>query len=123
MIDMLWPRHRPCGIGALSPGQAFFNVLRQASHAHAERAVRLLLRSHMPAVYSRNFTNHRAGFGWNFGSMDYNDDWRVCRKMTHQEFHATPFKKYRPVLTKHAHDFVRRLAGERGARLPAHLKQ
>ena len=55
--------------------------------------------------------------------MDYNDDWRVCRKMTHQEFHATTFKKYRPVLIKHAYNLVRRLAGGQGARLHAHLKQ
>ncbi|RPD77315.1 cytochrome P450 [Lentinus tigrinus ALCF2SS1-7] len=66
--------------------------------------------------------NELAGFGWNFGSMDYGEDWRVCRKMTHQEFHATPFKKYRPVLAKHAYDLVRRLASDCGARVPAHLK-
>ena len=55
--------------------------------------------------------------------MDYNDDWRVCRKMTHQEFHAASFRKYRPILAKNAYYFVRRLAADGGARVPVHLKQ
>ena len=55
--------------------------------------------------------------------MDYNDDWRACRKMTHREFREDAFKKYRPVLAKHALDLVRRVATERGARIPVHLKQ
>ncbi|RDX49720.1 cytochrome P450 [Lentinus brumalis] len=66
--------------------------------------------------------NELAGFGWNFGSMDYGEDWRMCRKMTHQEFHATPFKKYRPILAKEAYNLVRRLVNDRGFRVPVHLK-
>ncbi|KAI1785253.1 cytochrome P450 [Ganoderma leucocontextum] len=69
------------------------------------------------AIYSG-----RAGFGWGFGSMDYGEDWRVCRKMTHHEFHATAFKKYRPILAQHAHEFVCQLTKESVARVPVHLK-
>ncbi|KAI0713031.1 cytochrome P450 [Cerioporus squamosus] len=29
-------------------------------------------------------------------------DWRMCRKMTHEEFHAVSVKKYRPILVKQA---------------------
>ncbi|PIL25709.1 cytochrome P450 [Ganoderma sinense ZZ0214-1] len=42
--------------------------------------------------------------------------------MTHHEFHATPVKKYRPILTRHAHDFVSHLTKETIARVPVHLK-
>ncbi|KAI0772489.1 cytochrome P450 [Trametes elegans] len=58
--------------------------------------------------------NELAGFGWNFGSMEYGEDWRECRKMTHHEFHAKSFEKYRPVLLKNTHDFLRRIASQRG---------
>ncbi|KAI8996287.1 cytochrome P450 [Trametes punicea] len=66
--------------------------------------------------------NELAGFGWNYGSMAYGDDWRECRKMTHRELHAGPVKQYRPVLLENAHDFLRRLASGRGTLLPVHLK-
>ncbi|KAI0673216.1 cytochrome P450 [Trametes maxima] len=65
--------------------------------------------------------NELAGFGWNFGSMEYGEDWRQCRKMTHLDFHAGAFKKYRPILLKNARDFLRRLASGRGT-VPNHLK-
>ncbi|KAI0369518.1 cytochrome P450 [Pilatotrama ljubarskyi] len=65
--------------------------------------------------------NELAGFGWNFGSMTYGAEWRECRKMTHTEFHAGPFKKYRPILLKNTHDLLRRLASGRGT-VPMHLK-
>ena len=55
--------------------------------------------------------------------MDYGDDWRTCRKMTYHEFHTTPVKKYRPVLTRHAHHLVSQLTKESVARVPVHLKQ
>ncbi|KAI1785432.1 cytochrome P450 [Ganoderma leucocontextum] len=78
------------------------------------------------AIYSGRprmiMLNELAGFGWGFGSMDYGEDWRVCRKMTHHEFHATASKKYRPILAQHAHEFVRRLTKESVARVPVHLK-
>ncbi|KAH9945402.1 cytochrome P450, partial [Epithele typhae] len=66
--------------------------------------------------------NELSGFGWTFGSIDANEDWRVCRKMAHTDFHATPVKKYRHVLTKHAHNLVHRLDAERGKRLQMHLR-
>ncbi|KAI0793833.1 cytochrome P450 [Fomes fomentarius] len=66
--------------------------------------------------------NELAGFGWNFASMDYGEDWRVCRKMARLDFHSASFAKYRPTLRNHVHQFVRRLAEEHGARLPVHLK-
>ncbi|OSD00712.1 cytochrome P450 [Trametes coccinea BRFM310] len=65
--------------------------------------------------------NELAGFGWNYGSMQYGDDWRECRKMTHRELHPGALTKYRPVLLKNAHGFLARLASGRGA-VPAHLK-
>lgn len=55
--------------------------------------------------------------------MDYGEDWRVCRRMARLDFHSASFAKYRPTLRKHAHEFVRRLGEEHGARLPVHLKQ
>ena len=61
--------------------------------------------------------------GWAFGSMDYGEDWRACRKMTHHVFHGTSFEKYRPVLTRRAHEFIGRIVKEGGARIPVHLKQ
>ena len=97
-------------------------TLPKTAHGHVERAVRLHLNTWTlyppltPSLCS-------AGFGWNYGSMDYGEDWRVCRKMTHHEFNATSFKKYRPVLVRHAHDLLRRLANGGGDRLPVHLKQ
>ncbi|TBU52418.1 cytochrome P450 [Dichomitus squalens] len=54
----------------------------------------------------------RAGLGWNFGTMDYGDDWRVCRKMAHHEFHATSFQKHRPILARRAYEFIHRLTEE-----------
>ncbi|KAI0659510.1 cytochrome P450 [Cubamyces menziesii] len=65
--------------------------------------------------------NELAGFGWNFGSMEYGENWRECRKMTHREFHAAPFKQYRPILYRNACDFLRRLRSGRGT-VPGHLK-
>ncbi|KAM5540993.1 hypothetical protein V8D89_005304 [Ganoderma adspersum] len=63
-----------------------------------------------------------SGFGFSFGLMDYGEEWRVCRKMTHHEFRATPFKKYRYILVHHAHDLVRRMTKESVARVSFHLK-
>ena len=55
--------------------------------------------------------------------MDYGEDWRVCRKMTHHEFNATTFTKYRPILAHQAQELVRRLAREPVAHLAVYLKQ
>ena len=55
--------------------------------------------------------------------MDCTDTWRLCRKMTHREFHAGPFKRHRPVLARQLGAFVRGLVADGGANLPAHLTQ
>ena len=65
----------------------------------------------------------RAGFEWSYILSDYGEDWRVCRKMTHREFNATAFKKYRPILAHQAQELVRRLAREPVAHLAVYLKQ
>ncbi|KAI0774839.1 cytochrome P450 [Trametes elegans] len=65
---------------------------------------------------------HSAGFGLNYGSMQYDEAWRECRKMTYREFHPTPFEKYRSVLEKNAHGLLRRPATRRGIVL-GHLLQ
>ncbi|TBU22643.1 cytochrome P450 [Dichomitus squalens] len=49
-------------------------------------------------------------------TMDYGDDWRVCRKMTHHEYHATSFQKYRPILARRAYEHIHRLTEEGRAR-------
>ncbi len=81
------------------------------------------LSAHLPSLYLDYISAYSAGFGWNFDSMDYGEDWRVCRRMARLDFHSASFAKYRPTLRKHAHEFVRRLGEEHGARLPVHLKQ
>ena len=55
--------------------------------------------------------------------MDYGEEWRVCRKMMHHEFHATAFKKYRPVLTQHAREFIQRVTKKPVTHVSGYLKQ
>lgn len=55
--------------------------------------------------------------------MDYGEEWRISRKMTHHEFHATAFKKYRPILVQNAHDLVRRVTRGPMTDVSVHLKQ
>ena len=57
------------------------------------------------------------------GILDYGEDWRICRKMTHREFNATTFTKYRPILAYQAQELVGRLARESVTHVAIHLKR
>ncbi|PFH47950.1 hypothetical protein AMATHDRAFT_6256 [Amanita thiersii Skay4041] len=49
------------------------------------------------------------GWGNAMGFLDYGELWRAERRLTHQSFHSTASKKFRPYTLKSAHGFLRRM--------------
>ncbi|KAG2100141.1 cytochrome P450 [Suillus discolor] len=75
---------------------------------NSEHVAKALLDKRSRIYSDRPYIATLEPFGWSvvFGFTGYGDEWRLCRRLFHQTFHANSALKFRPMQIKRAHEMI-----------------
>ena len=114
--DVMWLDIPTRPILVLGSAEAVTDLLEKRSDIYSDRPQNIMNELYVFISISRNLRNVSIYLGsrmtvnqWNFGFMDYTQEWRAGRRTFHQFFNQNVISDYQPIQLEERRTFLQRI--------------